>query len=479
MTPSRAAQRDAGVAGLRRLCAWAVERRAGRVPAASLARAGLILCDDVAAIVAASREPQIVAAHRILCRGGGVAEATILAPGLAKAPREVAASCNGMAVTWAELDEGYRRVPCHAGAYILPALLAEAEACRSPVGDVITALAVAYEITVRIASAYRFEAACIHPHGAFSAIGAAAGIACLRGYDADLLLSTITAAATMVAPGPFNHAYQGALVRNVWTSIGATAGFRAADLAPLGIGGLATSLCDVFQDGWQCRFDDTAFDDALGLRWAVDGNYHKLYACCQYGHSAVEASLALAGRLGPEQWRALSEIALETHPHGMELDVVAPATVLAAKFSMPHILAAVAVRGRADDTAFDTASLTDPDIVRLRQSVSMSAVAQCGAWPRDRPAKVTWITRDGARHECAVASARGGADRPFEDAEIHAKTIGLTAGVFPHFGKLVEAVLTGTLDDTLTTDELFKVCSGASTSPVSRPVSLRDCYASA
>src|SRR5256885_2487954 len=38
------------------------------------------------------------------------------------------AAANGAAATWCELDEGYRLAPAHAGAYILPALLAEAEA---------------------------------------------------------------------------------------------------------------------------------------------------------------------------------------------------------------------------------------------------------------------------------------------------------------------------------------------------------------
>ena len=34
---------------------------------------------------------------------------------------------NAVAADWLELDEGYRVVPCHAGLYVIPALLAEAE----------------------------------------------------------------------------------------------------------------------------------------------------------------------------------------------------------------------------------------------------------------------------------------------------------------------------------------------------------------
>ena len=68
----------------------------------------------------------------------------------------------------------------------------------------------------------------------------------LRGYDADTLLATVSAGASMVFAGPYNHALDGALVRNLWTGISAWAGMRAADLAPLGLGGIAESTYDVF-----------------------------------------------------------------------------------------------------------------------------------------------------------------------------------------------------------------------------------------
>src|SRR5829696_445887 len=102
-----------------------------------------------------------------------------------------------------------------------------------------------------------------------------------------------SAGASMVFAGPYNHALDGALVRNLWTGLSAWTGMRAADLAPLGLGGIAESNYDVFVGCFGTRADPLALTVQLGERWAIASGYHKLFACCQYAHSAVEASLML------------------------------------------------------------------------------------------------------------------------------------------------------------------------------------------
>jgi hypothetical protein len=64
----------------------------------------------------------------------------------------------------------------------------------------------------------------------------------------------------MVLAGPYNHAIEGALVRNLWTGISAWAGLRAADFAPLGLGGMAESIYDVFVGCFGTSADPTLGD---------------------------------------------------------------------------------------------------------------------------------------------------------------------------------------------------------------------------
>ena len=437
-------------ADLERLCEWAAKAIDRPLPDNVSRRAALVIADDIAAMTVASNEGQVADAQTLVLKGGGTQEATVFGRKRLRGTREQAAAANGVAVTWAELDEGYRPLPCHAGAYVLPALLAEAEAEDASVEQVVAALAVGYEVTTRIAETFPFPSLTVHPHGGFNAVGAAAGLALLRRYDAKRMFAAITAAATMVAVGPFNHAIQGALVRNVWTSIGATAGFRAADFAPLGIAGLRTALYDVYATCLGCDVKPGRLVENLGTGpWAIEAGYHKMYACCQYMHAAVEASLELSEQLKSSSAK-VAGITVETHARGLALDVREPDTVLAAKFSMPHTLAAAVAMGTAGPSAFESGTLQDPAIATLREKVTLVPHDAIGAWPNDRPARVHWDLEDGTRLSAECVNARGGADQPFSEAELLEKFAGLTGSALPGAPALLRdfVVRSGRIDGT-------------------------------
>ena len=376
--------RDATADGMKQLCAWAADAARADLPPPVRQRAALILADDLAAMVAASAETQVAAAQAGLAQASGAAEATVFAPivdggGSPRLDRASAAAANGIAAAWCELDEGYRLAPCHAGAYVLPALLAEAEARDLPVRRLLSCLAAGYEVTARLARAFPFATIRIHPHAAFATVGAAAGASLARGHDAATLLGAVSGAASMAFAGPFRHAMDGALIRNAWTSAGAWIGLRCAEWAELGIAGLPTTAYDAFADGLGAGAEPDALTEGLGEHWAVQDGYHKLYACCQYAHSAVEAALAIAARAPG----APSAIRVETHARGLALDTREPETTLAAKFSLPHAMAAVAVTGTGGQPAFADATLRDPTIAALRQAVQMTAMQGIGpaaAW---------------------------------------------------------------------------------------------------
>ena len=428
--------------GMRALATWAASPAAREQAVAARRRAALILLDDLGAMAAGAVEPQVATARAGFVRSAGAAEATVLAPGAARLDRYSAAAANGLAAAWCELDEGYRAVPCHAGAYLLAALLAEAEAGGASVAEVLDALAIAYEVTIRIAHAFPFSPLNVHPHAAFATIGAAAGAAVARWLDADALLLAVTGAASMSFAGPFNHAPLGALIRNAWTSAGAWIGLRAADWAEGGIGGLPETPYDVFAVCFNTAAHPALLADGLGADWGVARGYHKIFACCQYAHSTVEASLLLHARRAEAPAAApLAEILVETHPLGLTLSTVEPDTVLAAKFSMPHAAAAVARLGTGGQSAFSSAAMHDPEIAELRRHVRLQPIAERGAPPYDRPARVTWRFADGTEWTEACRSARGGADQPFGDATLLAKLSENSAAAFPVMRATLEPIL--------------------------------------
>ena len=426
------------------LCAWAATASLDDLPGQVRQRASLILADDIAAIVAAASEPEVAAIQTELARSSGTpAVASLLGRTALRVDRYTAAAGNGLAICWSELDEGYRFVACHAGAYIIPALIAEAEATGARTADVIASLAIAYEVTARIAHAFPAQPLRVHPHGAFAPLGAAAGVARLRGYASKEFAAALSTAMSMSHAGPYSHAPAGAQARNAWTATGAWAGYRAADWARLGIAGLPETIYDVMAT---CYGHD-AFPDRLSLElgtsWAVSSGYHKMIACCQYAHSAVEATLRLRAEVPALNDPAnIAAIVVATHPMGETLATAEPDTALGGKFSMLHAVATTAVHGSAGASAFARGSLSDPQVVALRQRIRLVAHEDLKPWPKDRPARVEVTLTDGSRRTVSIDSARGGPDDPFSEAELRDKIAALTQELYPAMAKTLAGLAT-------------------------------------
>ena len=418
-------------AGLSALTGWSAALDWAAVPVRIRQRAALVLCDDLAAMVAARDEPEVIAFHAGLARSSGLAEATVFNGTAMRLDRYSAAVANGGASDWCELDEGYRRAICHAGIYCLPALLAEAEATGATGQDLLRALVIGYETTTRVARSFTWPNLTLHPHGSLAAVGAAASVAALRRLAAGDAAAAISSAATMVVPGPYNHAVAGALVRNLWPGVGAWSGMRAVDWVAAGITGRPESLHDVFAKAFGGTVTPDELTAGLGEDWGLADGYHKIFACCQYAHSAVEATLKL---LEQAQASDIHHIHIDTHWRGQTLDNVSPGTTLAAKFSMQHILVTTAVHGDAGAGAFHASTLKDPAIAALRGQVRIGAFEPEPEWPNDRPARVTWEMNDGARLTEECLSARGGPDRPFAPEEIATKVFGIIEAPYPAMG---------------------------------------------
>ena len=446
MQPESAATGDRsarGIAeGLAALAEWSCQLGWRDVPGSVRRRIAAIFADDLSAIVAAREEPELAALVDALARSSGPREASLFDGSGRRLDRYSAALANGSAADWCELDSGYRRAVCHGGIYCMPALLAEGEVSGAALEDMLLAFVVGYETVSRIARAFEYDDLAIHPHGSLAAVGAAATIAALRRLPAGLRAAAISSAATLVSPGPFGHAVEGALIRNVWPGIGASTGLRAVDWAELGIAGSQGGLHDVYGTVFGGTARPEALTEGLGQSWAASDGYHKLHACCQYSHAAVEAALEIAAalprRAAPEEIRT---IRVDTHWRGRKLDNVRPATTLAAKFSMQHVLATVAVHGHAGAAAFRASTLADPAIAALRERVAIGAFEPEPDWPNDRPARVSWELADGTKIVRECLSARGGPDRPFTEPELRSKIAGIVAEPYPGMVAMADDLL--------------------------------------
>ena len=190
---------------LRDLAGWAASTGADAIPRSVLERGARVLVDDLAAIVGARDEPEVQRFHARLCAAPTREESTLFRGGRSRLDRFTAAVGNATAGDFLELDEGYRAAPCHAGLYVVPALIAHAETFDLPLREMLRALVVAYEIVTRVARTWPPREMNLHSHARYCAVGAAAATALASGADASLLMRALTCAATLVNTGPRNH----------------------------------------------------------------------------------------------------------------------------------------------------------------------------------------------------------------------------------------------------------------------------------
>ena len=428
-------------AALRELVAWMVDTSPARIPANVMQRAARVLADDLAAIVGARDEPEVRSFHERVLSKARAPEATVFNGGSRRTDRLCAAVANAVAADWIELDEGYRPVSCHAGLYVIPALLAEAEACNLPVRDVLRVLVLSYELTTRLARAWTPQAPTIQPHGRFSAVGSAAGIALSRGLDVEQAARALGTAVTLTGLSPRTHLAEGTLSRNVWPAAGAWAGTMAVEWAECGIGGALTAFHDGYTELLGGTAQPSALTDGLGERWAILDGYTKIYACCQHLHSAVEAALELRGAIAESGGhQAIESVTVATHALALPLQDAAPTTTLGAKFSMPHAVAAALTTGSGGAAAFAADALDAPPLRELRPRVRVEPFAPALAPPNDRPARVTVRMRNGQTLSAQCLSALGGPDRPLGDDAVFAKVDQLAAAVYPRMRDVLESV---------------------------------------
>ena len=418
------------------LCNWVAETRIDDIPDTALRQAVAVIGDNLGAIVASRDEPEVVQAQTRILEVSDRAEATVFRGGRPRVERTMAAVANGLAGNGAQLDPGYRKAQCHAGLYIVPALLAEAEAKGLSVADVLRAVVLSFEITTRLPRTWPMGTAKLYPAAVFCAVGAASAIGAARRLPPDALLGALGTASTLIHVGPFGHSVDGLLVCNAWAGSGAWTGMMAVDWAGMGFAGTGESFYDVYTDVLGTEVHPSRLTDGLGEEWAIEHSFHKPYSSCGYTHSVIEASLAVLEDL-PDEGRAdaIRDIVVEASALALSLDNDEPANGLASRFSTQHAVAAPLVLGHALPEAFGTAALASPEIDALRHRIVLKEFEPTLPPPHDRPARVTVTLADGRRITRECLSAKGGPDRPYTTADLFGRLETWLAPTYPRLAR--------------------------------------------
>jgi 2-methylcitrate dehydratase PrpD len=412
---------------LDRLARFAAETRLDTLPPPTVAAAKLVFLDTLGAMLGGSALPENARLAKFATARSSRGSATLVGHS-ARADSFWAALSNATAGVALEMDEGNRLGGGHPAIHVIPGALAVAEEHGLPGSRFLEALVAGYEIGSRLGGATTPRPN-VHSHGTWGTISTAVAVARLEEASPETIRHVMNLAASMSPANTWTPALDGATIRNLYPGRSAFEGLLAVGLQRCGFTGLHDAPADVYGTILADRFEpDLAVAD-LGDEYRIAQNYFKFHACCRYNHFALDAlgTMRRAHAFDPDD---VLRVQVTTIPFGLRMADPAPASMLAAKFSIPYAVAAALVMGTAGVTAFEPAALGDSRIRELARRVEVSADPEMSPRRADRPtARVQVLLRNGRLLEETATVVRGDAARPVPSDEVVAKFLALSSPV--------------------------------------------------
>jgi 2-methylcitrate dehydratase PrpD len=337
-----------------------------------------------------------------------------------------AAFVNGTAAHGEDFDDTFEGGPVHAGAVIVPAVLAACERHNPDGRMALTGIAVGTEVLCRLSLVVpkAVHKAGFHPTAIFGAMGAAAGVGAALGLTAKEIVDALGIAGSM-AGGIIEYLAEGAWTKRLHAGWAAQSGIRAALLARSGFVGPRTvfegthGLFHGFAHTTQGDYDALLGD--FGSRWVTDTLAFKPYPCGTMAQPYIDCARRLGARgLRPEE---VSEIVCEVAEgtvHRLWEPLAAkqrPPNGYAAKFAVPYLLATGFVHGGVGLGAFTGSAIGDPRVLALAAKVKF-VIDSDNPYPTSYTGHIRATMKDGTVIEERQPYLRGGVQEPLTRPDV-------------------------------------------------------------
>jgi 2-methylcitrate dehydratase PrpD len=380
---------------------------------------------DVAGLCVAARHTDYVGA----ALAGWEANGACTALGHARALDAAgAAFVNGTAAHGEDFDDTFEGGPVHAGAVVVPAVLAVCEREKLSGEAALRGIAVGVELMCRasLVAPKLIHEAGFHPTAVLGAMAAAAAAATSLALSKKQFVNALGIAGSM-AGGIIEYLAEGAWTKRLHPGWAAQSGIRAADLARQGFVGPRT----VFEGthGLYHGFAHTTqgdwgrLVDGFGSRWISESLAFKVYACGTMTHPYIDCAVRLSRTTTAEDIVEIVCEAAEGTVHRLWEPLAAkqrPPNAYAAKFSQPYCIAAGFVLGHAGLDAFTEERVRDPRLLALAAKVRYE-VDPDNPYPDEFTGHVKLVLKNGTAVEERQDHFRGGAHEPLSRADLEEK----------------------------------------------------------
>jgi 2-methylcitrate dehydratase PrpD len=297
-----------------------------------------------------------------------------------------AALANGFAINAFDVDDGHRLIKGHPGAAVFPALLAAAEYKDLSLVELLSALAVSYEVSIRAGLALHRHYGFYHGSGSWGSIGAAAGVSRLLGLDPAKIAHSMGAAEYHGPLAPVMRPVSIPTMNKDGIGWGNMVGMMSALMAADGFTG-APSVLGIPEAA--------ALTETLGHEFLIMDLYFKPFTCCRWAHPAVSAVIDLKKRHGlvPSD---VAGVDILTFSAAAALYTEKPTTTEEAQYNVLFPVAAALAAGEVGPRQVLDGRLGDPDVLGLMDRMRIKADDRFDrVFPSQRLCEVEVTLKDG------------------------------------------------------------------------------------
>ncbi len=404
-----------------RVARFVAETTYEHIPANAIREAKNGLLDILGCAFAGARVRASKAVLALVLEDACKGKASVLTTGR-KTSISQAAFANAILASQLDFDDGNFWSYAHAGAAVIPAALAAAEARHRSGRDLLAAIVIGYEIT-------NYSGAILNAHhrdrfygsGSGTSYGTAASVVRLIGGDAIVAGHALGIARAHLPISPIlEFAVQGAMPKESigW---GAMTGSMAALLAERGFTGPPNNL----DEPLHTNTSDLSILGELGNRYTIEDTYRKYFPACLWTHAAVEAALHLR-RVHNLRADEVRGVTVCTHRNASTLNDPAPTSIEAAQYCIPYTVAAALIDGELSVAQMHEERLSDPRIRALASRVNLEIDPRLDEmFPSRRAARTSIRTFDGRTFEHEVLTVQGSAERRMTVDEVQSKFLRL------------------------------------------------------
>jgi 2-methylcitrate dehydratase PrpD len=402
----------------------------------------LCILDWYGSALAGKDEKPIQSILELVQEWGGNEQATLITGGRSSIGN--ACLVNAAASHIVELDDIHKSSIIHAGTVVIPAAAAAAEAYNLSGKDLITAVAVGYEVCYRIGEAvspshYYYW----HNTATCGTFGSAAAVAKILNLNVEQTMYALGNAGTQAA-GLWEFIEDGANTKQLHTAKAAYNGTLAALLAKKDFTSASRILEGRrgFFNAMSENYDIDKITRNLGKEFKIMENSFKIHASCRHTHPAMDCvqSIMRSNSLSHEQ---IQNISIQTYQTVLNItDNSNPETVYASKFSSQFCTALIAIKGSASLNDFNEEILHDPEVRSLMKKVSVAADSYYeAAYPEKWGAKVIITMNDGRTFSEGTDYPKGDPEKPANKDELIQKFKTMTIGKVLDSDEQVQAIL--------------------------------------